>query len=207
MMTSRRNSIQPDPLAQAGNEHRDGFASRLRSILERVKTGEEGASIIEMAIACSVLLTLLIGIVQVSQALYVYNYASEAAREGTRYAAVRGANSCTNATNSMTNCNLGPTSAGNPIQTYLQGLGFPYSSGLTATATWLAPTGGSPNQWNISCTTATDTNTLSALKGDACNYPGHAVQVQVTYSYPLAIPVWGVHSINIVSTSQMVIND
>lgn len=171
------------------------------------EASEQGAAIIEMAVACGVLLTLLIGIVQVSQAFYIYNFVSEAAREGTRYAAVRGTNSCLNATGTMPDCNLGPATSGNPIQTYLQGLGFPYSNGITATATWWSPPKASPNQWNISCTTATDTDASSALNGDACNYPGHAVQVQVTYSYPLSIPFWGTQSLNISSTSQMVINE
>lgn len=207
MKSPNHGSRRTDRREQGNSSHFRGFVGGVWRGFEQAGVNEEGASIVEMAIACSVLLTLLIGIVQLSQVLYVYNYASEAAREGTRYAAVRGANSCTNATNTMPNCNLGPTSTGNPVQTYLQGLGFPYSSGLTATATWWSPTGGSPNQWNLSCTTANDTNLTSALGGDPCNYPGHAVQVQVTYSYPLAIPFWGTHSINIVSTSQLVINE
>lgn len=168
---------------------------------------EEGAAIVELAVASSVLLALLIGIVQVSQALYVYSFVSGAAREGTRYAAVRGTNSCLNATTTMPDCNLGPTSSGNAIQTYLRGSGLPYAQNLTATASWLSPTGGTANQWNMTCAGATDTNANSALNGGPCNYPGHAVQVQVNYSYPLAIPFWGVSSLNISSTSQMVINE
>jgi hypothetical protein len=181
----------------------------LARLVRAVKASEEGAAIIEMAVGCTVLFTLLIGIVQVSQAFYIYNFVSAAAREGTRYASVRGVNSCTNATNTMPDCNLSKNSSGNPIQTYLQGLGFPYSNGITATPTWLSPTGpaGGPyNQWTTPCMTATDTST-GPLNGDACNSPGHAVQVQVTYSYPLAVPFWGKTTLNISSTSQMIINE
>jgi hypothetical protein len=192
-----------------------GFLSRtrrqvIRCITQRVRKeggNEQGAAIVEMALASAVLFTLLVGIIQVSMALYIHNFVSEAAREGTRYAVVRGASSCLYATSAMPDCNLGPTTSGNPIQAYLRGLGFPYSSGVTATATWWSPTGAAPNQWTLSCTTATDANATSPLDGDACNYPGHAVRVQVTYSYPLAVPFWGTHTLNISSTSQMIINE
>jgi hypothetical protein len=186
----------------------------MQKIGERLKStrDEEGVALIEMAIACGVLLALLVGIVQAAQALYVYNFVSEAAREGTRYAAVRGADSCTNALGAMPDCNLGPTSSGNAIQAYLRGLGFPYANGVTASTTWVSPTGGSgsPVVWdatNNPCTTATDTNANSLLKGDPCNYPGHAVQVHVACTYSLGIPFWKIASLNINSTSQMVIND
>lgn len=173
---------------------------------ERIAS-EQGAALVEMAIACTLLITLLLGIIQVSLALYVHNLLSEAARDATRYATVRGANSCTYANPTMPDCNLGPTSSGNAIQSYVQGLGYPFARSLNATATWWSPTGGIPNAWTGSCTTLLDTGS-GPLGGSRtyCNSPGHAVKVQVTYTYPLAIPFWGKAALSMGSTSEMVIN-
>ena len=53
--------------------------------------------------------------------------------------------------------------------------------------------------WNTQCTN-TD------LNGNACNSPGNAVRVVVTYPFRLGIPFVAARSITLTSTSQMVIN-
>ena len=76
------------------------------------------------------------GIIAMTFALYSYNVVSESAREGARYAIVRGS-SC----HFASAC---PASAGD-IQTYVQNLGFPgiNTNNLTATPAWAAyPAGG-----------------------------------------------------------------
>ena len=50
------------------------------------KTGEEGASLLEFAIAATVFLTVLFAIVEFGRALWVHNALSDAARRGARYA-------------------------------------------------------------------------------------------------------------------------
>src|ERR1035438_10214307 len=85
---------------------------------------ETGSTLVEVALSSAVLLSVIFGIMQVCLALYTYAFISEASREATRYAVVRGARSCTVAP-VFPNCNLNPTSAGNPIQTYVTGLGYP----------------------------------------------------------------------------------
>jgi len=50
------------------------------------KTGEEGASLMEFAIAATVFLTVLFAIVEFGRALWVHNALSDAARRGARYA-------------------------------------------------------------------------------------------------------------------------
>lgn len=165
------------------------------------KPNEEGATIVEMALASGVLLCVLFGIIEICFALYTYNFVAEAAREGTRYAIIRGSISC--APNpSFPDCNLNPTTS-SAIQTYLRGLGFPNSGGLTATATWWSPVqdGSGSTTWPTPCTTAIDAN------GNACNAPGNAVKVTVTYTYPLAIPIWGYHPLTVSSTSEMMISE
>ena len=121
-------------------------------------TSAEGATLVEMALACSALLCVLFGIIEMCFALYTYDFVSEAAREGTRYAIIRGSTSCGPNPN-FPDCNLNPTTS-TAIQTYLRGLGFPYSGALTATATWWSPVqdGSGSTTWPTACTTAVDAN-------------------------------------------------
>ena len=50
------------------------------------KNGEEGASLMEFAIAATVFLTVLFAVVEFGRALWVHNALSDAARRGARYA-------------------------------------------------------------------------------------------------------------------------
>ena len=145
---------------------------------------DEGSNIVEMAVVSSVLLAMLFGIVEISLALYTYNYVSDAAREGTRYAIVRGS-SCS----VLTNCNV--TAA--EVQTYVQNLGYPgmKSANTTVTTTWYSPSTTTPVTW--------------ILCGTPCEAPGNAVKVNVTYSFQLSIPFVPRSTLSLHSTSQMVI--
>jgi hypothetical protein len=163
---------------------------------------ESGATLVEMAICSAVLMTAIFGIIQFSIALYVYNFVAEAAREATRYAVVRGANSCLYSS-TFPNCNLNPTTSGDPVGNYVRGLGFPFSSGLSAAVTWWAPSqdASGVTSWTTPCTGAVDSI------GNPCNTVGYAVRVVVTYSYPLSIPFVPSNTLNIHGTSQMLINE
>jgi Flp pilus assembly protein TadG len=154
----------------------------------RRRAGEEGAAIVEFAMSAIVLLCMMIGIMELSLALYSHDYVSEAAREGSRYAMVRGSTSCLN-TPSLTNCNA--TAA--LIQSYVQGLGFPGigSTSTTVTTTWLSASATQPTTWTACANT--------------CNAPGNLVKVRVVYSFPLSIPFISSQTLSIGSTSQMVI--
>ena len=50
------------------------------------KTGEEGASLLEFAIAATVFLTVLFAVVEFGRVLWAHNALSDAARRGARYA-------------------------------------------------------------------------------------------------------------------------
>jgi Flp pilus assembly protein TadG len=144
-----------------------------------------------MALSSIILLTMLFGILEMSLALYSYHYISEAAREGSRYAIVRGSTSCQNTPN-LTNC--GATAA--QIQTYVMTLGFPGINStqyMTVTTTWLNASATQPTTWST-CTSGT------------CNAPGNAVKVTVYYAFPLKIPFLPATTLNMSSTSQMVIS-
>lgn len=152
---------------------------------------ESGSTMLEMALCCAVLFMLLFGIMQFSLAVYSYHFVSEAAREGSRYAIVRGS-ACSTNTPLQTNC--GATSA--QIQTYVRALGYLSASRVTVTTTWLTATSsGTPA-----------TTTWSACASGTCNAPGNLAQVAVTYAFPLSIPFWSSTTINLTSTSRMVIS-
>ena len=55
---------------------------------------EEGSSLVEFALIFLVLMTMMLGIIDFCRAAYAYHFVSNAAREATRYAAVRGS-TCT----------------------------------------------------------------------------------------------------------------
>jgi len=56
----------------------------------RQQHGEAGNALVEFAVSMVVILTLLFGIIDVGRALYAYDWVSNAARLGTRFAMVRG---------------------------------------------------------------------------------------------------------------------
>jgi len=51
---------------------------------------ERGGTLVEFALAITILLTLIFGIMDFSQAMYAYHFVSNAAREASRYASLRG---------------------------------------------------------------------------------------------------------------------
>ncbi len=84
----------------------------------RRKYRERGASLPETAIIISAVLMLTFGIIDFGRAMYTYSFVAQVAREGTRWAAVRGSQSCTNSANTLANCNASVAN----IQSYVQSL-------------------------------------------------------------------------------------
>lgn len=178
-------------------------------------SSEEGASLVEMALSATVVFMMLFGVIEICLAFYTYNYVSDAAREATRYAIVRGAPAC-DISITFPNCDLKPASIGsttdptqNPVLQYIESLGYPglNPSYLSANVTWWSAhvtqggaNGFSTTDWNTQCTSVD-------LGNQPCNTPGDAVQVVVTYAFPLNIPFLGNQSINVTSTSKMVISE
>jgi Flp pilus assembly protein TadG len=159
------------------------------SVLARLRD-ESGLNAVEMAISCTVLFALLIGICQLSLGLYSYQFCSDAARQATRYAMVRGSTSCTN-TPSLAKCNASTTD----ISTYVKGLGYTgiTSSSITVTTSWCAASSSTPTTWS-SCSSGTT------------NAPGNLVKVVVSYPLSIKIPFAPTLSLNLGSTSQMVVS-
>lgn len=156
----------------------------------RTLSREDGLSMVETAISCTVLFALLFGICQMSLALYVYYVTSDAARQATRYAIVRGSTSCTNTPN-LSNCDA---TAAN-IQSYVQGLAFPgiSTSKVGVSTSWYSASSTTPTTW-------------SACSTGICNAPGNLVKITVSYPITFQIPFSKNIALNLNSTSQMVIS-
>jgi Flp pilus assembly protein TadG len=159
---------------------------RLRTWIGR----EEGSSLVEYSLACSVFFAMLIGVFQMSLAFYTLDYVSDAAREGSRYAMVRGSNSCANTPN-LTNCNV----TSNQVQSHVRGIAYPgiVPANLTVSTTWQTASTTQPTTW-------------SACSSGTCNAPGNLVTVVATYALPLSVPFVPSLSFNLTSKSQMVIS-
>lgn len=144
---------------------------------------EQGSALVETALSAVLLLTVIFGCFEISLAFYSYHFVSEAAREATRYAIVRGS-SCSGFSSAC------PASA-NDIQSFVRNLNFPGidPNNLAVTTTW------SPTSAGGSCAPSA-----------ACDNPGNQVQVTVTYSLPLRIPFVPSQLLNLTSTSEMVIS-
>jgi Flp pilus assembly protein TadG len=137
---------------------------------------ERGSALVEFAIASSVALTMIFGIIDFGRGLYTYHLVANAARAGSRYAIVRGS-ACT-----VTGC---PATT-DDIQTYVRGLapGVDPNS-LAVTTTWPGGNG---------------------CIGAATNGPGCTVTVSVTYPFRFLVPMLPHFTMNMSSASTMVIS-
>lgn len=115
---------------------------------------EEGATLVEFGLCSAVLFMSLFGIIALSGALYSYVFVSDAAREATRYAIVRGA-SC----QGFSNCSI--DSAG--LNTYVKQLGYPgiNPANLSASASWSGSHSPAKAPGNVVSVTVTYTYPLN----------------------------------------------
>jgi Flp pilus assembly protein TadG len=161
---------------------RAGFALNVRSA-----RGEEGSAIMETAMSSMILLTFMFGVMETGFALYSYHFISEAAREGTRYAIVRGS-SCVNPTDFTSAC---PASTSD-IQNYVKNLGFP---------------GINPNNMTVTVANAGYPAGVTCTPSASCNNPGNLVTVTVQYNFPLTVPFVPAHTYSMSSTAAMIIQN
>jgi Flp pilus assembly protein TadG len=140
--------------------------------------GEDGNNLIEYALTFMFFISMLLGIVDFSRALYSYHFLSDAAREATRWAAVRGA-TCTN----DGSC----TAAASPadIIAYVTNITPPglNPTNLTTTPSWPG-TGNCPG---------------------ATNNPGCPVDVTVSYQFNFVVPFIRTTPLTLSSSSEMII--
>jgi Flp pilus assembly protein TadG len=106
--------------ARSGRSYLACRLSGVLSLASRIGRGvrvDAGTTIVEFAMASTILFTLVFGVIAICLALYSYNVVAESAREATRYAIVRGS-ACTSF---ATACPATKTD----IETYVRSLGFP----------------------------------------------------------------------------------
>ncbi|MGA2983423.1 MAG: TadE/TadG family type IV pilus assembly protein [Terriglobia bacterium] len=170
------------------------FESRISSFVLRA-AGEQGSALVEYAIVLTMVVTFLFGIMDFSRFLYTYHFVGEVAREGSRYAVVRGSTFAGTACASTATFACDATNTN--VQSYVQALTPPgiTPGSLTVTTTWpgTAPTGA-----------ATVCNTAN---GD--NSPGCLVHVAVSYPFKFMFPflpkpssTWTVSSTSVMVISQ-----
>jgi Flp pilus assembly protein TadG len=142
---------------------------------KRVARDEEGGSMIEMALTFTGLMTFVMALMEICILFYTFGMISECAREGTRWASVRGS---TCQTSSSTSCTATIAS----IQNYVLALGYPNPGGgaLNVTASWPGP----------------PTNS---------NAPGSPVKVDIKYTFPIRFPFVPKNSLALETYSQMYI--
>jgi Flp pilus assembly protein TadG len=150
-----------------------------------LRTGREcrGSALVEFAFLVPLLFALVFGVIDFGRALYSYHFVSNAAREATRWASVRGS-SC----NGIDNCPASASEVGAYVAS-IAPMGIDTSSSrLSAVTTWVAP----PNNLTICASFP--------------NSPGCAVQVQVSYVFKFVLPFLPTSGYTMTSTSQMVIS-
>jgi Flp pilus assembly protein TadG len=91
---------------------------------------DDGQALVEFAINFSVIMGFLFIFVEVCLAFYAYDMISESAREGTRYAIVRGS-TC------LTSAGISCTASAAGVNTYVSGVGWPNPGGtMTVNTTY-----------------------------------------------------------------------
>ncbi len=93
------------------------------SFFQRLWKNDDGAGMVEFAMAAAVLSILLLGILEFGLAAWQKNSVAADVREGVRYAAVRGTNS-------------GRTATADSVVNFVKGLTSLDSAGLRVYATW-----------------------------------------------------------------------
>jgi hypothetical protein len=142
-----------------------------------IPRGERGAEVVEVAFTIPILVGLVFGLMVICLALYSRAYTSELAREGTRYAALHGANCVSSYSGGS--CTATPAQIG----TYVTSLGLPNLGGGTVSV-----------------------DTASAdMFPDGDQVSPHRVQVKVTYVFPYKIPFVTSTNLTMSSTSVMAI--
>ena len=154
---------------------------------------EEGAALVEFALASTIFFLLLFAVFNLSLGFYTFHYVSSAAREASRWAMVRGSTCATYS--STTPC----PAQESDIANYVKGLAYPgidsvHHMQVHVFTSWYSTTN---SKW-------TSCGEMSG--GTLCNDPGDQVAVVVSYDFPLSIPFWKQESITVRSTSTQVIS-
>lgn len=138
---------------------------------------ETGSELVEFALAAIVFFTTVLGIADVSRAMYIYHFVTYASQQGTRFAIVRGSTfastSCSTSAPPNFTMKFQCQAATTDVTNYVKSLGDVNPANLHVTTTWPG-------------TTADCTSSCSACS--TTNSPGCMVQVKVSYDFTFVAP-------------------
>jgi Flp pilus assembly protein TadG len=142
---------------------------------------EAGSGLVEYAIIFMVFMTMLLGIADFGRALYAYHFVSNAAREATRYASVRGQTCITDTCWLYDETPMGPrVLTATDLTKFVQNVPL----GIDQTKVSLTP---------------------DPVWSDANEQPGSTVQVTVSYNFNFVFPFVYNKPLTLTSQSQTVI--
>jgi TadE-like protein len=159
--------------------------------------GQRGASLVEYAFVVILFFTVIFGITGFGHALFVYHHLNNAAKEATRYAAVRGYNcnvtpasepSCT-ASNSASSIS-GPTTTAD-VKAYVASITPPSidSTKFTYNICGVSDTAACASSGPQVCTANLLNGNGTVAQTAEPDYPGCTVSVQVAYAYNFIFPL------------------
>jgi len=162
---------------------RRDFALPIQAVFYR-RRRERGASLVEYAFVVILFFSLIFGISGFGHAIFVYHHLNNAAKEATRYAAVRGLNcsndnSCT-ATSSASGI-TGPTTVAD-VKAYVQSI---TPASIDSSQLTIVPCGVTGTVCSPTIAGASDDCNTAAT----ANKPGCTAQVQVAYAYNFIFPL------------------
>jgi Flp pilus assembly protein TadG len=196
-----------DKSIQAGLRIRTTASRRLQLVghaaRQNRRKNERGGYLVEYALVFTISMTILLGVIGFGHALYAYHFVSHAAREGARYATVRGSTcgsdgSC--ATTNSASGTAGPTTKAD-VQTYVRNMAPPGINSTNVTVTACGVSG------QKACAASLPTVCTAAVGGIPAtpNYPGCTVQVQVQYTFNFIVPLISKTALTMTSSSDLVI--
>jgi Flp pilus assembly protein TadG len=150
---------------------------------------ERGSTLVETAIVLAVTLTLLFGIIDFSRLLFSYETLANAAREGARWAIVRGATCAQSGESGEAACPATAAEIASYVQTQSLAQFMTNPSSIVVTTTWQNETG---------CTTFTNSTTAAG--------PGCQVTLNAAYTFKFLLPFLPKLTVPISSTSTMIVS-
>jgi Flp pilus assembly protein TadG len=153
---------------------------------------ERGASLVEYAFVLILFLTVIFGISGFGHALFVYHHINNAAKEATRYAAVRGST-----------CNVTPSAAESSCTTSNSASSISGPTTIADVKAFVAsitPQSIDSTQFTYSICGVSDSAACASSGPEICtkkvgslpataDYPGCTVSVQIAYVYTFAFPL------------------
>lgn len=153
------------------------------------RNAERGTALVEFAIASVAVLTLILGVLDFSRALYSFHLVSEVARQGARHAIVNGSSSCAGG-------------SPDPLQSWVSAQAPLVGSGSLTVTTTCSNTTACASSSSTNCSNASNC-TASAAPYDSS---GCIVSVEVAYQFHFLIPLVSLLTLPMTSTSTMVIS-